>query len=118
MIRSCLDPATRFSTTPTIRTPGSNAWQPSTHAATVRVTFVALTTRTTGASSAFASSAVLWVPSASAPSNRPRLPSITAKSAPAVCVRKACRTAGTPIRKVSRLRAGRPDAHASQAASM
>jgi len=48
----------------------------------VRVTLAAFTTSTTGAPMSFASCAVEWEPCASAPSNRPRLPSTSARSAP------------------------------------
>ena len=42
-------PQTWFRTTPAIHSAGSSCWQPSTSAAAVRVTLVALTTSTTGA---------------------------------------------------------------------
>ncbi len=74
-------------------TSGSSCWQPSTVAAAVRVHLVQSSTRTTGVPSSLASSAVLNVPRASIPSNRPRLPSTTATSAPAVAEAKESRTA-------------------------
>ncbi len=115
--RSCLSVATRLSTTPAIVSDGSMTAQPCTHAASVRVALVASTTTTTGAPRRLASSAVEWVPSASAPSWRPRLPSMRTRSlAPAPCSDRP--SASGRIRNVSRLRPGRPAAAPSHAASM
>ena len=65
-------------------------------AATASLTFVALTTRTTGAPRSLASSAVEWVPRTSAPSYRPRFPSTRARSAPRAtrCIAAAIVAAG------------------------
>ena len=102
---------------------GSIAWQPRTRAAAVAVILRRLITSTTGARSSRARAAVLCVPTASVPSKRPRLPSITFSARPAPVGRTAWRqkpsTAPSgPARNVSRLRAGACDAHDSQAASM
>ena len=121
---ACRLPATWFSTTPAMRSAGSIAWQPRTGAAAVAVTLRALSTSTTGASSSFASTAVLCVPAASMPSKTPRLPSMTftAPASPrrsrAACRAKLRTTSAGPVRNVSRLRAGAPDAQAIHAASM
>ncbi len=63
--------------------PLSNPWNPLTIAAALRVMLRAFTTSTTGRSSSFAIAAVLpRSERASAPSNSPRTPSMTAISAP------------------------------------
>ena len=64
----CEPPLTWFRMTPAILTSGSNAWNPFTIAAALRVMLCAETTSTTGRSSVFAIAAVLPVSSsASAP---------------------------------------------------
>ena len=82
---SCRAVAIWLRITPAKRRRGSNAWQPSTSAATVRVVLAQLTTRSTGRSSSRASSAVEYSPATLTPSYRPRLPSITAKEQSCRC---------------------------------